>query len=411
MDKQINKTPLVRFPEFKDDWEHKQLNKLLSVSKTTNKDLKYGKEEVLSVSGESGIVNQIEHLGRSYAGVSVHNYGVVELNQIVYTKSPLKANPYGIIKLNKRKAGIVSTLYAVYNVNQETDGQFIEYYFSLDANLNRYLRPLVRKGAKNDMKISNEYVLNDRIYAPQLREQQKIAHFFSIVDQKLNQLQKKLNGLEQYKKGMMQQIFSQKLRFKDNNGKDFPDWKKDKLLNLAERVNVKNKENNQNVLTISAQNGLINQLDYFNDSVSSKNLLGYYLLNKNDFAYNRSYSKGYPMGAIKRLKRYEKGVVSTLYICFRFKRESNLNFFEQYFESGLLNKEIEKYAQEGARNHGLLNIGLNDFFSVTFMLPSNKEQEKISDFLSKIDDKVNVVKDQIENIKTYKKGLSQKMFV
>ena len=100
MDKQINKTPLIRFPEFKDDWENKQLSKLISVSKKTNKDLKYGKEDVLSVSGELGIVNQIEHLGRSYAGVSVHNYGVVELNQIVYTKSPLKSNPYGIIKLN-----------------------------------------------------------------------------------------------------------------------------------------------------------------------------------------------------------------------------------------------------------------------------------------------------------------------
>jgi type I restriction enzyme S subunit len=119
MEKQQSKKPLIRFPEFKDAWEHKRLNELLSEAKKRNEDLKYGKDKVLSVSGELGIVNQIEHLGRSYAGVSVHQYHVVEVGDIVYTKSPLKANPFGIIKLNKGKAGIVSTLYAVYKVNQQ----------------------------------------------------------------------------------------------------------------------------------------------------------------------------------------------------------------------------------------------------------------------------------------------------
>jgi restriction endonuclease S subunit len=332
--------PEIRFPEFKDDWEHKELNELLSESKKKNDDLRYSKEEVLSVSGELGIVNQIEHLGRSYAGVSVHNYGVVEVGDIVYTKSPLKANPYGIIKINKGKAGIVSTLYAVYKVNEKTAyGDFLDYYFSLDANTNRYLRPLVRKGAKNDMKINNEYVLHDRIYAPLIPEQKRIANFFTVLDNK------------------------------------------------------------------------INQLDYFNDSVSSKNLLGYYLIEKNDFAYNRSYSKGYPMGATKRLIKYEKGVVSTLYICFRFKKDIVIDYFEHYFESGLANREIEKYAQEGARNHGLLNIGLNDYFSIYVLFPEKKEQTKIANFLSKIDDKIKTVNEQIEETKEYKKGLLQRMYI
>ncbi len=149
MEKQQSKKPLIRFPEFKDAWEHKQLSELLSETRKRNEDLKYGKDEVLSVSGELGILNQIEHLGRSYAGVSVHQYHVVEVGDIVYTKSPLKANPFGIIKLNKGKAGIVSTLYAVYKVNQQTAyGRFIDYYFSLDANTNRYLRPLVRRAQR-----------------------------------------------------------------------------------------------------------------------------------------------------------------------------------------------------------------------------------------------------------------------
>jgi type I restriction enzyme, S subunit len=239
MEKQKGKKPSIRFPEFKDAWEHKQLNELLSEAKKRNTDLKYGKDEVLSVSGELGIVNQIEHLGRSYAGVSVHQYHVVEVGDIVYTKSPLKANPFGIIKLNKGKAGIVSTLYAVYTVNKTTAyGEFLNQYFSLDTNTNRYLRPLVKKGAKNDMKINNAYVLHDRIFAPTLAEQTRIASFFTTLDQKITQLKQKKSLLERYKKGVMQKIFSQEIRFK-NNDKEFPKWEKKLLRHLVDFRNGK----------------------------------------------------------------------------------------------------------------------------------------------------------------------------
>ena len=208
MEKLKGKKPNIRFPEFKDDWQHTKLSELLSEAKKRNEDLKYGKDEVLSVSGELGIVNQIEHLGRSYAGAAVHNYHVVETGDIVYTKSPLKANPFGIIKLNKGKAGIVSTLYAVYKVNNKTCfGPWLDYYFSLDANTNRYLRPLVKKGAKNDMKINNAYVLHDRIFAPSIPEQKRIASFFTVVDRKITELKQKKALLEQYKKALCKNSF------------------------------------------------------------------------------------------------------------------------------------------------------------------------------------------------------------
>ena len=165
------------------------------------------------------------------------------------------------------------------------------------------------------------------------------------------------------------------------------------------------------LLTISAQQGLINQEEYFNKSVSAKDVTNYYLLHAGDFAYNKSYSNGYPMGAIKCLNRYEKGAVSTLYICFRF-IEGNINsFFEHYFEFGLHNSEIEKVAQEGARNHGLLNIALNDFFNISMRIPSTSEQTKIANFLTAVDDKITQAQAQLEAVKLYKKGLLQQMFV
>lgn len=245
-----------------------------------------------------------------------------------------------------------------------------------------------------------------------ISEQQKIASFLSAVDKKLQQLTEKKELLEDYKKGVMQQMFSQELRFKDEFGNNYPDWEENKFGEVFERITQKNKENNQNVLTISAQQGLINQLEYFTKSVSAKDVSGYYLLEKGDFAYNKSYSKGYPLGAIKKLNRYDKGVVSTLYICFRVKELVSSVFFEKFFDYGGINKEINKIAQEGARNHGLLNISVIEFFrDIIIRFPKLEEQEKIANFLSSLDSKIDSVSTQIENTKAFKKGLLQQMFV
>ena len=136
----------------------------------------------MSVSGDFGIVNQIEFQGRSFAGASVANYGVVETGDIVYTKSPLKSNPYGIIKANKGKNGIVSTLYAVYKPKQSANPEFVQIYFEQDARMNNYMHPLVNKGAKNDMKVSAENALKGQIVFPDIEEQRTISEFFRNLD-------------------------------------------------------------------------------------------------------------------------------------------------------------------------------------------------------------------------------------
>ena len=204
----LEKRPKLRFPGFDEPWEHKELLHYLVENTDRNKQLKFGKENVLSVSGEYGIVNQIAFQGRSFAGESVADYHVVETDDIVYTKSPLKANPYGIIKVNKGVPGIVSTLYAVYHPLNTVVPRFVDFYFSNDLRLNKFLKPLVNIGAKHDMKVNNTFVLTGTVVFPPLREQQKIVDFLTILDRRIDVQRKKVEALKKYKRGLSEQIFS-----------------------------------------------------------------------------------------------------------------------------------------------------------------------------------------------------------
>lgn len=199
--------PEIRLDGFEGEWEINKLNKYLTVSKKKNTQQKFGKEDVLSVSGEVGIVNQIQFQGRSFAGVSVEMYSIVDTGNIVYTKSPLKANPYGIIKTNYGVPGIVSTLYAVYLPNENVFPGFVERYFENDLRLNSYLKPLVNKGAKNDMKVSDENALLGNVIFPKLEEQVAISDYFTNLDKFIQSHKDKISQLETLKKKLLQDMF------------------------------------------------------------------------------------------------------------------------------------------------------------------------------------------------------------
>ena len=238
MNKEKGRVPKLRFPGFTEDWEQCKLNEFLSVSDLKNTEDKYNKKDVLSVSGDYGIVNQIEFQGRSFAGVSVSNYGVVETGDIVYTKSPLKLNPYGIIKTNRINNGIVSTLYAIYKTKENCDSKFIEHYFNLDSRLNKYLKPLVNKGAKNDMKVSSENALIGEVCFPHITEQKLIADFLDWLDVYITLHQRKLEHLNLKKKALLQKLFPKDgERYPELRFPGFTDaWEQRKLLTVLNKI-------------------------------------------------------------------------------------------------------------------------------------------------------------------------------
>lgn len=184
------------------------------------------------------------------------------------------------------------------------------------------------------------------------------------------------------------------LRFPEFSG----EWEKYVLTEFVERVTRRNKGDECKLpLTISAQYGLVDQITFFNKIIASADMSNYYLLTNGDFAYNKSYSSEYPWGAIKRLDRYEYGALSSLYICFRPLNHVSSDFLTHYFETKKWHQGISEIAVEGARNHGLLNIGIQDFFATKHYLPQSiLEQEKIACFLNLIEERIRLQNKIIE---------------
>ena len=188
-------------------------------------------------------------------------------------------------------------------------------------------------------------------------------------------------------------------------------WIAEKLSDFTVRVTRKNSKNQTDLpLTISSKDGLVDQVTFFNKKVSSKDMSGYYLLKKGEFAYNKSYSNGYDFGSIKRLERYEMGALSTLYICFSLKKHCS-DYIKHYFDSLKWYRQIYVISAEGARNHGLLNVPTDDFFATThFLSPDIEEQQKIADFLSLVDQRIEKQRQLVESLKKYKRGVIFKLF-
>ena len=200
--------PKVRFKGFEGEWKKVKLSECLEISTERNLNNKYGVNEVLSVSDEEGVMNQIKLLGRSYAGKSVTNYKILRTNQVVYTKSPLKAKPYGIVKVNKGETGIVSVLYAVYDAKECVSPDYIHYYFEPTFRINNYLLPLINKGAKNTMNISDEVSLQGDIILPNtLEEQVRIVEFLQSLDRQITLHTQRLEKLKQIKAACLDKMF------------------------------------------------------------------------------------------------------------------------------------------------------------------------------------------------------------
>ena len=216
-----------------------------------------------------------------------------------------------------------------------------------------------------------------------------------------------LNSAEHEKNQGRKVLNVPNLRFPEFQG----EWVRMRLDAFTERVMRKNKNNKSKLpLTISAQYGLVDQITFFNKVIASTDMSNYYLLKKGEFAYNKSYSSDYPWGAVKRLDNYEQGALSSLYICFAPKDNVVSDFILQYFESPKWHKGVSEIAVEGARNHGLLNVSVQDFFHTYHYVPKDKkEQIKVAELLMLLDERIATQNKIIDKLQSLIKGIAQKI--
>ena len=341
------------------------------------------------------------------------NYGVVHTGDVVYTKSPLKANPYGIIKANKGKPGIVSVLYGVYHTRENANADFIQMYFEQDARLNNYLRPLVNKGAKNTLLISDTDALEGEVcLAPTFDEQKAIGQFFDSLDNLITLHQRKYDKLQVLKKAMLEKMFPKngssvpEIRFKG-----FTDaWEQRKLGEVVKEVTRNDPTSEAPIMMITANNGFIEQSERYAFDNAGESLKKYILLQKGELAYNHGASKLRPFGSCFALTTAESARIPFVYHCFSAENQ-NAEFLSIELNGSEVESQLRKIVSSGARMDGLLNISFDEYSTVTVLLPDIKEQEHIADFFRNLDHLITLHQRELEKLQNIKKSMLEKMFV
>lgn len=380
MEKQVN-IPKLRFPEFIGNLTKlklEQISKNISSGKSLNKNIE-GTYKFYGSTGLIGFSNDFDYSGKT----------------ILIARVGANAGSLYLVDGNFS----VSDNALILSCNEKNCIDYI-YFYLIYKNLNKLVfgsgQPLITGGQLKSLVTS----------IPSLPEQTKIASFLTAVDEKLTALKQKKTLLEQYKKGVMQKIFSQELRFKNDNGNDYPDWEEKKLGNVLIKNSKKNKGQEFSLVqSVSNKHGFINQDEMFEDRrVASKDTSNYYVIEKGYFAYNPS---RIDVGSLAYKFDNITSVISPLYISFKtnsafLKDEFLLEWFSTQQFTRQMNSSFEGSVRNTLSYESLTKIEIN--------FPCLEEQTKIANFLSAIDDKIQAVESQIEKMEVWKKGLLQQMF-
>ena len=407
----LEKRPKLRFPGFDEPWNESKLSACFAKNIKKNTDGRIS--NVICNSAKMGLIPQRDYFDKDIANSdNTSGYYIIEHNDFVYNPRKSSDAPYGpISRYAYPDAGIVSPLYLCFRAKGDVDTNFFEWYFRSSA-WHRYIYMTGDSGARHDrVSIKDDDFFSMPIRFPSSIEQKKIASFLSAIERRISFQQLLVDNLKKYKRGVFEAIFSRTLRLMPRTSQS--EWTAFKLSDFATRITRKNNGATDIPLTISAQYGLIDQRDFFSKVVASTDMSGYYLLHRGEYAYNRSTSNDYPFGSIKRLDLYDKGAVSTLYLCFAIKEEVVLSDFARwYFESSQWYRGVNEICAEGARNHGLLNVPTDGFFNTVHILPSDiEEQSRIAAFLSRIHEKVIQAQEELEELNSLRKGLMQQLFI
>ena len=402
--------PTIRFKSFFNHWSNTGLKEVKDVRDGTHSSPKYienGYPLVTSKNlSDSGLnLNDVSLISESDYN-EINKRSKVEVGDILL----------GLIGTIGKPVLVETDGFAIKNVGLIKNGGQIQNQFLLQylkTNLfNKYIQ--IEMAGNTQKFLGLETLRNTKVPVSSQEEQSAIGSLFRTLDDLLASYKDSLTNYQSLKVTMLSKMFPKagqtvpEIRLDGFEG----EWVEKRLKDISKRVTRKNNDLvSERALTISAQFGLIDQEEFFQKKIASKDVSGYYLIKKGEFAYNKSYSTGYPLGAIKRLDKYENGVLSTLYILFKAV-DVDSDYLAHYYESDKWHREVSMCAAEGARNHGLLNIAPADFFNTRLVMPKElDEQQAIGAYFSNLDNLIAAHQEKISQLETLKKKLLQDMFI
>ena len=408
--------PEIRFKGYTDEWEQRKLIEVCDYVDYRGKKPTKTENGIFLVTAKNvkdGFIDyetSKEYISEN-AYEEVMRRGKPEIGDVLITTEAPCGN---VAQVNKADIALAQRIIKYRGHIGVVDNTYLKYYL-LSPEFQKILNAKSSGGTVQGIKGS--ILHQQKIIYPSYEEQKKIGQHMDSLDHLITLHQRKCDEVKSLKKYMLQKMFPQnEQKVPEIRFEGFTEaWEQRKLGDLVDRVTRKNQDLVSELpLTISAQYGLIDQNEFFDKRVASKDVSGYYLIENGEFAYNKSTSTDAPWGAIKRLDRYENGVLSTLYIVFGIKENNPVDsdFLVSYYSTNLWHKGIHEIAAEGARNHGLLNIAPADFFETKLMIPQDiEEQKKIGKYFEELERLITLHQQKCEELKKIKKFMLQKMFV
>lgn len=388
---QKKNVPELRFPGFEGEWEEKKLGEFAGKVTQKNVDKKY--IETLTNSAELGIISQKDYFDKEISNIdNIKKYYVVEENDFVYNPRMSNYAPFGPVNRNKLgKKGVMSPLYTVFKI-QNIDLNFIEFYFK-SSKWYRFMALNGDSGARADrFSIKDRTFMEMPLHIPCMDEQIKIGQFFSKLDRQIELEEQKLELLQQQKKGYMQKIFSQELRFKDENGKDYPEWEETTIKEIAQ-INTGKKDTKDAITNGSYDFYVRSPIVY---KINTFSYEGEAILTVGD---------GVGVGKVFHYVNGKFDYHQRVYKISDFKNYYGLLLF-YYFSQNFL-KETKKYSAKTSVD----SVRKDMIANMKLPRPIYIEQKKIGQFIKRVDNKTKIQKQVIELLKQRKKSLLQKMFI
>ena len=407
-------SPSIRFPEFTGEWEESTIGKefdLYSGNTPSRLNKEHFKGKVNWISSGELKNHYIYSSKEQISEDAAKNLKLLPKGTFVIAIYGLEAEGVRGTGSITQEPSTISQACMAFIPQGDIENEFLYSWYKKHGEV---IGVRYAQGTKQQ-NLSYDILEKFKIAYPSIKEQKKLNKFIALLDERIAVQNRLIEDLKKLRCAIIENVFcspnhnESALRFKGNTDP----LSTYRMEDFCSRITRKNKDNQCSlVLTIAAQYGLVDQESFFNKTVASENLAGYYLLHKGEFAYNRSYSAGYDWGAVKRLEKYPEGVLSTLYICFKIDESAvDSDYLAYYFESTKWHKGLSDIAGEGARNHGLLNVSVNDYFNTRHRFHCMREQKIIASMLNVISQKENDEIALYDNYQKQKQYLLRKMFI